>query len=160
MLNMETERCKIEWFGPDNISEAVELFTDPAVREYLGGPIPPEHAKRRLEGWCKRESPYFAVTRKEDGALLGVVDITPYHEPGKEELSYLFLPAYWGNGYAEESIRCILRYCKEKLHLTHVVSETQKKNLRSCALLERLGCTLEKQVERFGAEQCVYVRAL
>ncbi len=46
------------------------------------------------------------------------------------------------------------------MHLTQIVSETQKKNIRSSKLLERLGYGLEKQVERFGAEQCVYVRVL
>lgn len=160
MIDIETDRCKIERFSSACIPEAVELFTSPVVREYLGGPIPAEHALRRLEGWCRTEDPCFAVFRKTDGAFMGMVDLTPYHEPDKTELSYLFLPAYWGQGYAEESIRRILEYCRETLHMDFVVSETQKKNLRSCKLLERLNYTLEKKVERFGAEQCVYIRIL
>lgn len=163
MFKIQTERCNIEWFGPEHISEAVELFTNPAVREYLGGPVPEGYARKRLEGWTDRSNvrePHFAVMSKESGALLGVVDIAPYHEPGKEELSYMFLPHCWGQGYAEESIRAILQYCKEELHMDYVVSETQEKNIRSRRLLERLGYTLEKQVERFGAAQCVYVRTL
>lgn len=159
MLNIETERCKIEWFSSEHVSEAVELFTNPAVREYLGGPVPEGYARKRLEDWkdsAEIREPRFAVVSKASDALLGVVDIAPYHEPEKKELSYMFLPRYWGQGYAEESIRAILQYCKEELHMDCVVSETQKKNLRSRRLLERLGYTLEKQLERFGAEQCMY----
>lgn len=156
MCNMQTERCNIESFNTSHVPEAMELFTNPVVREFLGGPVPPEHAKRQLEGWLKSDNPYFAVTRTTDNAFLGIVDIAPYHETDKLELSYMFLPAAWGHGYARESILRILQYCKDELHITYIVSETQKKNLRSCKLLERLGYTLEKQVERFGAEQCVY----
>lgn len=160
MCNMQTERCGIEAFNAAHVPEAMELFTNPMVREFLGGPVPPEYARQRLEGWLNSDSPYFAVTRTADNAFLGIVDITPYHEAGKLELSYMFLPTAWGHGYAQESILRILQYCKEELHITHIISETQKKNLRSCKLLERLGYTLEKQVERFGAEQCVYGLAL
>ena len=95
----------------------------------------------RLSHWAEAEEPYFAVTRRTDGVLLGVVDIAPYHEPGQLELSYMFLPQYWGQGYAYDSIRCVLDYCRDELHLTQIVSETQKQNTRSCNLLQRLGYT-------------------
>lgn len=159
MCTLQTARCRIEYWNESFIPETMELFTDPAVREYLGGPVPEGYARKRLEDWkdsAEIREPRFAVVSKASGALLGVVDIAPYHEPEKKELSYMFLPRYWGQGYAEESIRAILQYCKEELHMDYVVSETQKKNLRSRRLLERLGYTLEKQLERFGAEQCVY----
>ena len=156
MFTLQTDRCRIEYLRKSHIPAAMGLFTDPAVREFLGGPIPAGYARQRLLDWCQKEDTYFAVMRQEDGTFLGIVDITPYHEPGRLELSYMFLPACWGQGYAEESIRAILQYCKAELHMNDVVSETQKKNIRSCKLLERLGYTLEKQMERFGAEQCVY----
>lgn len=155
-MDLTTERLRLEPFGPDHVEPAMELFTSPEVRAFLGGPVPPEYARQRLRGWLTAEDPHFAVIRAGDNAFLGIVDLAPYHEAGKLELSYLFLPAYWGNGYAEESIRRILQYCKEELHLSHVVSETQQKNIRSRRLLERLGYTLEQQLERFGAAQCMY----
>lgn len=159
-LPLQTQRCAIEYLNASHILAARGLFTDPRVREFLGGPVPPEHAEKRLEHWLRSDGPYFAVTRRDDGAFLGVVDIAPHHEAGRQELSYMFLPEYWGGGYACESIRRILQYCREELHLSEVVSETQEKNLRSCNLLERLGYTLEKRVERFGALQCVYALKL
>lgn len=155
-MMMQSELCYIETFQTKHIQAAVPLFTDPRVREYLGCPIPPEMVLPRLTQWAQAEEIYFAVTRKADGAFLGVVDIAPYHEPGRLELSYLFLPQYWGQGYAYDSIRRILAYCKDDLHLTQIVSETQKRNTRSCNLLQRLGYTLEKELIRFGAEQRVY----
>ncbi len=153
---MQSKYCLIEPFQPKHIQAAIPLFTDPQVREYLGGPIPPEMVLPRLTQWAQSDEIYFAIMRKKDGAFLGVVDIVPHHEPGRMELSYLFLPQYWGQGYAYDSIRRILAYCREDLHMTQIVSETQKRNTRSCNLLQRLGYTLEKELIRFGAEQRLY----
>lgn len=90
------------------------------------------------------------------GTFIGFIDISPYHEPEYQELSYLFLPEFWGYGYAFEACRAVLRYCEETLDLKTVVAETQSANTRSRALLERLGFTMVRQLERFGAMQCVY----
>ena len=160
MISINSKHCLIETFQEKHIAEAKPLFTDLQVREFLGGPVPEEMVEKRLRHWLEDDNTYFAVLCQEDGALVGVVDITPYHEPGLLELSYLFLPQYWGEGFATESIEAVLRYCKEELHMTKIVSETQKKNERSCRLLERLGYLPQKEIVRFGAEQIVFMKML
>lgn len=158
---LKTLRCQIHSFSEFYIQPALPLFTDEKVRAFLGGPIPADWAEKRLERWVTEESDskYFAVTLL-DGTFIGFIDISPYHEPGEQELSYLFLPEFWGQGYAFEACGAVLRYCSEELHMDTVVAETQSANTRSRALLERLGFTLKRELERFGAAQCVYTLSL
>ena len=154
---LKTPRCKIHRFSESYIQSALPLFTNEQVRAFLGGPIPADWAERRLQRWATEESDskYFAITLY-DGTFIGFIDISPYHEPGMQELSYLFLPEFWGHGYAFEACQAVLRYCSEKLHMDTIVAETQCGNHRSRTLLERLGFTLERKLERFGAVQCLY----
>lgn len=88
---LKTPRCQIHRFSEFYIQSALPLFTDEKVRAFLGGPIPADWAERRLERWATEESDskYFAITLF-DGTFIGFIDISPYHEPGKQELSYLF----------------------------------------------------------------------
>ena len=154
---LTTSRCQIRSFSEAYIQPALPLFTNERVRAFLGGPMPADWAEKRLERWAteKSDSKYFAVTLL-DGTFIGFIDISPYHEPKYQELSYLFLPEFWGYGYAFEACQAVLRYCEETLDLKTLVAETQSANTRSRALLERLGFTMVRQLERFGAMQCVY----
>lgn len=154
---LKTPQCQIQKFSESHIKTAVPLFTNEQVRAFLGGLIPADWAERRLERWATEESDskYFAVTL-HDGTFIGFIDISPYHEPDNQELSYLFLSEFWGHGYAFEACRAVLSYCSEELHMNTIVAETQRANNRSRALLERLGFTLERKLERFGAVQCLY----
>lgn len=157
---LTTSRCQIRSFSEAYIQSALPLFTDEQVRAFLGGPMPADWAEKRLGRWAteKSDSRYFAVTLL-DGTFIGFIDISPYHEPKYQELSYLFLPEFWGYGYAFEACRAVLRYCEETLDLKTLVAETQSANTRSRALLERLGFTMVRQLERFGEMQCVYATA-
>lgn len=157
---LTTPRCQIRSFSEAYIQSALPLFTNKQVRAFLGGPMPADWAEKRLECWATAESDsqYFAVTLL-DGTFIGFIDISPYHEPKYQELSYLFLPEFWGYGYAFEACQAVLRYCDETLDLKTVVAETQSANTRSRALLERLGLTMVRQLERFGEMQCVYEKA-
>ena len=157
---LTTTRCQIRSFSEAYIQSALPLFTNKQVRAFLGGPMPADWAEKRLERWATAESDsqYFAVTLL-DGTFIGFIDISPYHEPKYQELSYLFLPAFWGYGYAFEACQAVLQYCEETLDLKTIVAETQSANTRSRALLERLGFTMVRQLERFGAMQCVYEKA-
>ena len=154
---LTTPRCQIRSFSEAYIQPALPLFTNERVRAFLGGPMPADWVEKRLERWAteKSDSKCFAVTLL-DGTFIGFIDISPYHEPEYQELSYLFLPEFWGYGYAFEACQAVLRYCEETLDLKTLVAETQSANTRSRALLERLGFTMKQQLERFGAMQCVY----
>ena len=157
MDSLYTERCYINPFKKADIDAAIPLFTDERVREFLGGVITEDAAREKLNKWVvpRSDSLYFSVALKS-GKFIGIITITPYLDTDKKEISYLFLPEYWGKGYAYESCEEIIKYFRQTLKFDSLVAETQKKNSRSRKLLERLGFSLVEEVERFGEIQCVY----
>lgn len=156
-MSYETDRCVLSLLQKTDIPEALRLLTDEQVRAYLGGPVSEEEARRRLRIWSDRpDSVYYAVRLKVNKALIGIVDISPHHNVRDKEISYQFLPEFWGMGYASEVLRWLLRHCREELQIDAVISETQSANRRSCKLLERVGYVEQDRIMRFGAEQIIY----
>jgi RimJ/RimL family protein N-acetyltransferase len=69
------------------------------------------------------------------------------------ELSYLFLPAAWGNGYATEACSAVLDWLAGVLPGERVVLCTRTANTPSMRLAARLGFTEVARFEEYGAEQ-------
>ena len=157
MDSLYTERCYINPFKKADIDAAIPLFTDERVREFLGGVITEDAAREKLNKWVvpRSDSMYYSAALKS-GDFIGVISVTPYLDTEKKEISYLFLPEYWGKGYAYELCAEIIAYCKHNLKCNSLIAETQKKNSRSRKLLERLGFSIIEEAERFGEIQCVY----
>ena len=87
----------------------------------------------------------FPVLRKGDGQFLGYCGIMPIPDshpmfPGAE-IGWRFARAAWGNGYATESARACLRHGFEQCGLTEIWSYTRVDNIRSQAVMKRLGLT-------------------
>lgn len=101
---------------------------------------------------------YFWVVRgKSTKEFIGLISLDPHHDGIDYEISYQFLPDWWGSGYAAETVSVIIDFALNGLELPAVVAETQSENLVSCRLLEKLGMGLERKVFRYGAEQSLYV---
>jgi RimJ/RimL family protein N-acetyltransferase len=55
------------------------------------------------------------------------------------EIGYRLAQAYWGKGYASEGAKRVLIHGFDQLQLTEIVSFTARANLRSQAVMERIG---------------------
>ena len=153
-----TERCKLTTLSKTDFNEAILLWTNEDVRQYLGGVLSTKSALNQLKKLIQVCSEYhFIVRRKDTSEFLGMLFVCPHHKLRDMEVSYMFLPKYWGFGYATETIATILKFCEIELKLSRVVSETQTANNASCRLLEKLGYKIESETERFGAMQTIYV---
>lgn len=118
-------------------------------------------AIEKLNKWITYDdSLYLSLRLKNNGVLAGVIDISPHINPINKELSYQFLPSVWGMGYAYESIHSVIEYCSNVLDIKYLVAETQTENIRSCKLLQKLKFNLSDKINRFGAEQSIYVLKL
>lgn len=156
---IETKRCILQLLHEEDINEATALFLSPQVRQYLGGPISEQAARQKLGAWIEdSDSLYYCVRLKNTRSFLGIVDISPYHDQSRKEVSYQFLPEAWGHGYAAEALESLILHCAHALQLDFLVAETQTANIRSRRLLEKLGFSLSESLERFGCAQSVYMR--
>lgn len=154
---INTNRCCISPLQQSHIEKAVRLFTDERVRLYLGATLSEESAVKKLNLWVNNKNDlYLTVSLLENGDFIGIISVTDHHDCEKKELSYQFLPEFWGRGLAFESASAILGYLKTHGSIKELIAETQSRNLSSCKLLERLGFKLEKRVSRFGEDQNIY----
>ncbi len=126
----------------------LRLLTDSEVRKYLGGEVPFNEAKRRVEALIKQKPANYWVIEVK-GSPIGTVVFGEHIDSGEVELSYQLLPEYVGQGLAFKAVQEALRNNGSSL----VVAETQAKNFKSRKLLERLGFQEIKKLERFGEVQ-------
>ncbi len=72
--------------------------------------------------------------------------LEPFFPPDTVEIGWRMAPAYWGKGYITEAALRLLQFGFEELGLIEVFSFAAHNNLRSIAVMERIGMT--HQLER------------
>jgi len=154
---METKRCQLT-----KVSKAHETFyhdvqTDEDIRKYLGGIPSITHVNSRFKAILESDDIwYWTVTDKNENTLIGLISIEPYEENISYEISYQFLPKWWGKGYAYETVLKVMDYAFKTLSLGEMKAVTQSKNKRSRVLLEKLGMERETVKVMFDEEQSIY----
>ena len=122
------------------------MNADPEVFYWLGGPIDRAtsdaavdryDSRFRADGYCR-----WAVERRADGALVGSCGVMPILDGGAPEgfeIGWRLARAAWGQGYAAEAARAALDDAFDRVGLAEVISYTAASNLRSRAVMERIG---------------------
>jgi RimJ/RimL family protein N-acetyltransferase len=137
-----------EWHERDREPFAA-LNADPRVAEFLGKPMDraasDDLVDRIVARWASDGHGQWAVERVEDGRFLGFVGLAaPSFETAFTpcvEVGWRLAAASWGHGYATEGARAALRFGFDDLNLDEIVSFTTVANVRSRAVMERLGMT-------------------
>lgn len=158
MEAMQTERTILLKPAAADYQEIFELKSNEQSRQFLGGPVAPDAFPEKFDAIMNAEAPecYWVVRAKANDAFIGLVCIALYHDLIHYEVSYELHPTFWGKGYGTEIIKKVVDHSFDILGLEEVYAETQKKNLASIRLLEKVGMHFHAQVERCGEEQVVY----
>ncbi len=156
---METSRTILIRPSKDDYDDVRSLHMHKEVSQYLGGPSDPEQFDAYFQKVLHPTPPnsYWVVKQKDTDVFMGFVVIDLHHDKKYYEMSYQFLPEFWGQGYATEACSRVLTYAFNDLGLDAVISETQARNEQSIKLLQRLGMTLDSTLERFGEQQVIYM---
>ena len=154
----ETERCFINTIKKSDYVDVKNLYRNQEVRKFLGGIRSDTSIKEVFADMLNssNDSYYWVVREKHTDKFIGLVSLDLHHEGVHLELSYQFLPKWWGKGYATEVVQLLINYALNELKLSKVIAETQTANKSSCRLLERIGMEFERTITRFGAEQAIY----
>jgi len=91
----------------------------------------------------------MAVTRAMDGAFLGMVSVHRHVTDPTVELGYWYGRSYWGQGYATEGARPMLRFAFEDLGVEAVTSGFFVDNPNSGRVLEKLGFSAVGTKQRY-----------
>ncbi len=159
---IKTKRCQIKPTTESDKPYIKELYKEPLVRKYLGGTIKDEkELDKKANQLLKDKSEIkWTVTLKETQEFIGIIIIGPHHDIDEQEISYQFLPEFWGKGLATETLLTAINNAEHALNLPSIIAETQKNNTASIKLLEKLGMSQVATVTRFNEKQVIYRKKL
>lgn len=155
-MSLETKRIKLRQWRKEDIDMFAEMNSYPDVMRYFPKPL------TRIESDCMAQRCKSHIAEYgwglwcaqliDSGEFIGFVGI---HRPLKimpcspcVEVGWRLNKRHWGMGYATEAAELVLSYGFEKLGLTELVSYTTVSNVRSRAVMERIG--LKNTNQNFG----------
>jgi RimJ/RimL family protein N-acetyltransferase len=158
---LETERLRLRMLQAEDFDQYAVIHMGPEVtrftsRAQLSRADAFRHMAALCGHWHLRGYGMWAVEEKATGRLVGRVG---FHEPEEWpafELGWTIGRADWGKGYATEAARRCMRYAFEEMRRKHVISLIDPENVRSIAVAERLGETIERDVILNGYRVLVF----
>ncbi len=153
IVEVDTPRLRLrQWRAADREPFAA-LNADPAVMEFFLSPLSRESSDASIDAWqsqlASRGWSNWALELKASGEFLGftglsiprrVLPFSPCVEVG-----WRLARKHWGQGYATEAARAALEVGFVRLDLPEIVSFTTVGNVRSRAVMERIGMRDAKQ---------------
>lgn len=143
---LRTQRLRLRTFTEADLPLYAALNADPPVAEMLGRPLTraesDDIAEWANERWEEERLGLLAVERLADGAFLGMCGLHHLKDrPDDVEIGWRLAHEHWGRGYATEAARAWLAYGFGTLDLPRIISVTDEPNVRSLAVMRRLGMT-------------------
>lgn len=147
LIQPQTERLLLrQWREQDRAPFAL-MNADPQVMEFFPALLSRAESDAGIDRQIAHIEKYgwgfWALERREDRRFMGFVGIK--HVTGEMpfapavEIGWRLAPPFWGRGYATEAARASLGVAFAKLGLDEVVSFAVVANLRSRAVMEKLG---------------------
>lgn len=143
---LETSRLRIRPYSDADIAELLPLIGTREVAATtlrIAHPYTEQDARDFFELAKEPGKLWLAITLRADGRQIGGIGlrIEPQHQHA--ELGYWLGVAYWGQGYATEAAREMLRYGFEELGLHRIFATHFKHNAASGRILKKIGMHYE-----------------
>ncbi|MEV4544655.1 GNAT family N-acetyltransferase [Micromonospora echinaurantiaca] len=150
MTEIRTRRLLLRDWQESDLAPWAAMNADPEVREHLGPLLTPEQATasaRRFQADLARDGfGFWAVEVRDTGEFIGFAGLDRV-DPGMPftgvEAGWRLARAAWGHGYATEAARAVLAYGFDTIGLAEILAVTTATNLRSQAVMGRLGMTTD-----------------
>ena len=153
---LETARLRLRALTLNDAEGVFAYASDPEVTRYM---IFPTHTsiadsitylETCPQNFASRERIPFAIELKETREFIGACDfhhIVPKHH--RIEVGYTLNRNHWGNGYMTEVLREMIRFAFEEMGMHRLAATCDFDNIRSAAVMERCGMTLEGVLRDF-----------
>ncbi len=147
MAELTTARLRLRPWRDADLAAFAALNADPEVCRHLLGPLSRAQSDA-LAARCQAqlEARGFGVWAVEASGVAPFIGMVGLAEPAWQaaftpcvEVLWRLSPAYWGHGYATEAARAALGFGFERLGLPEIVALTVPENVRSRAVMARLG---------------------
>ena len=143
---LQTNRLILRPYSEADIPELLPLIGTREVAATtlrIAHPYAEQDARAFLELARDPEKMWLAVTLRSDGRQIGGIGLRIDQQHQNAELGYWLGTPYWGQGYATEASREMLRYGFEDLKLHRIHASHFKHNAVSGRILKKLGMRYE-----------------
>jgi RimJ/RimL family protein N-acetyltransferase len=153
-----TERLILRPFRPEDVPPYAALNSDPDTMQYLGGPRTAaqteDHCRAANENLASRGFGRVAIQRQADGAFLGMCGLgREIWYPDDLEIGWRLLREARGQGFATEAARAWIDHGFDVLGLPRVISIADIPNVKSIAVMKRLGFTHDHTATLMDGDQ-------
>ena len=153
---LETDRMILRCQQASDVEFLVDLWSDPEVTRYMGGPRDQDTLRSGFEETAK--DPYaerfvlWPLIDKDSGQPVGPCGLLEKQAEGNTEIElvYVLAPTAWGRGYATEIGNALKRYAFGEMSIRRLIALIEPRNTPSEKVAVKIGMLLEKEVTRPG----------
>lgn len=157
VVAIETPRLQLRQLTLDDAPFILELVNEPGWLRFIG-----DKGVRNLDDACKylQQGPMagyarlgfglYAVTLKEDGALVGMCGLLKRETLPDIDIGFAFLQRHQGRGYAYEAAAATVADARQRLGLKRILAITTQDNDSSAKVLGKIGMQFHSLIESSG----------
>ena len=165
LLDTETDRLFIRPYRADDYEESYALMQDKELYRFLHFDVMNADEYQGLFHWLiqsyeSKGNDYkysFAIILKETNQLIGWAGVGNLDLlENEKEIYYLIGQQHWGNGYAYEAAKEVVKYAFNSRGLNRVVAKVDPDNAASKRIIEKLGFRYESTLNNLPVkhEEC------
>ncbi len=104
--------------------------------------------QRCREVWDAGQAFPFAIVRKEDGPLMGMIELRV--DGHRADIGYVLAKRHWGNGYVTEAARAVVQWAASQPGIRRVWAYCDVENRASQRVMEKAGMEREGVIRRWA----------
>jgi RimJ/RimL family protein N-acetyltransferase len=150
VVEINTDRLVLRDWRESDLAPWAAMNADPEVREYLGPLLTAEEAAASVRSFQDdldhKGFGFWAVEVRDTGEFVGFAGLDTVDEGMPftgVEAGWRLARSVWGHGYATEAALAVLRYGFDTLRMAEILAITTRTNLRSQAVMRRIGMTTD-----------------
>jgi RimJ/RimL family protein N-acetyltransferase len=145
-VTLTTERLKLRWMDERDVAGHYAVFADPVVARYWSSEPWTDLEQSRqaiaatMAAYADGSGLRFGIELLATGELIGNASLHHFFEQNRRcEIGYALGSQYWGQGYATEALRALIRHGFDGLDLNRIEADIDPRNIGSARVLEKLG---------------------
>jgi RimJ/RimL family protein N-acetyltransferase len=145
-VTLTTERLKLRWMDERDVAGHYAVMSDPIVARYWSSEPWTDLEQSRqaiaatMANYADGSGLRLGIELRDSGTLIGNASLHHFFEQNRRcEIGYALGSQYWGQGYASEALRSLIRHGFDALGLNRIEADIDPRNAASARVLEKLG---------------------
>ena len=160
---LETKRLALKPIALSELDDLYALRSDPDVMRYIGKLQTREEVRDFIklgqDYFDKYGLDFFSVFDKNTAEFIGQAGLFHFAFDTSQsdiELAYRIHKKFWGQGYATEAAKALIKYGFEQLSLAKIMAMHHPDNLASQRVIEKSGLQYTKMIDYRGSRLPCY----